>query len=175
MYRKFGAFCGLLFLLVPHTFALENQKQITLELNKPEVAVGSSFELTLRIKSKNENSINLSDINIPGLDSFDTKGTTTSFQSVIINDTMISESQEVFTLVPKKTGKFTLGPITNSGGTLKSNSVEVNVVESISASSFSSPASTPDISNDTNITQETNTLDTIIFTSGVAIIIILLT
>ncbi len=107
----------------------EEVVQIELNADKNEVAIGDSFRVSLQLKNASTNGINIGNINIPGINNFDQRGSSQSTRVQMINGATSAITETILTLVAVKEGEYQIGPveISSSGVSVKSNIIKINV------------------------------------------------
>lgn len=123
-------FLGLALFIVSIGFfglgVVQAEERFVLELSKDKVAVGESFELKLGLQQEGGGKISISGFDIPGLENFQVKGTSTATSAQVINGISRATTETTYALVPVQEGMFTLGPVQGSGGVSDTVTVEVS-------------------------------------------------
>ena len=114
---------GLLFIGVR---AVEAESVLELTTSSEQVEVGEAFEVGVTMKQAGLGSLRIGGVEIPGSESFQMAGTSTSTSMQVVNGQSAALTTIVYTLVPTKEGSFTLGPVVMDG--VESNMVMVEVV-----------------------------------------------
>lgn len=91
-----------------------------------EVAMGDYLQITYSLKNADGNRFEF-----PNLVDFHVQGPSTSFRQYNFNGKISSEKNFIYTLMPKRTGRFTIPPgsIYFNNKKIKSNSLTINVVK----------------------------------------------
>ena len=132
----------ILFIIICSFFLIENclaQQEIEVEISidKEEVLAGEEFRINVSIKRASFGNMNISGVNIPGVESFANIGSSRSTQVQIVNNQSMSVSQNTFTYRTNKVGDYQIGPIqikTKDNKIIKSNIVNIKVKASGSKS-----------------------------------------
>lgn len=114
--------------LTSAAFASDVQLEVTVDRNK--VALGEALQLNLTFQGTQ----NISAPSIDKIDGFDARYLGPSTMVSIVNGVATSSITHVYTLVPLKTGTFTIGPfsIQTQGKTLTSKPITIEVVSASS-------------------------------------------
>jgi len=112
--------------------------RVSASLSKRSAQVGEEVRLNIRVSGQ---SMNLQAPRLPSLDSFDAYYTGRASHIAFVNGVSSSNVEFTYTLVPKRAGHFTLGPIEVQVGqnTLKAGPVEIDVLGGQSAPVRSQP------------------------------------
>ena len=137
MFKKILLFSIFLFLIFHIAFA-DEVMEIKLSVDKNEVAIGDSFKVSLQLKNASTNGINIGNINIPGINNFNQRGSSQSTKVQMINGSTSAITETIFTLIAVKEGEYQIGPveISSNGVSVKSNIIKINVSKSNSKSFF---------------------------------------
>jgi len=116
-------------------FASDIQFEVTVDRTK--IALGEALQLSLAFHGTQ----NVSAPKIDKIEGFDTRYLGPSTMVSIVNGVVTSEITHVYTLVPLKTGTFTIGPFSAEvqGKTLTSKSITIEVVSAPSGGQQSTP------------------------------------
>jgi len=104
---------------------LRAEPSVSLSVDADRVGLNDSFSLTVGMSGGDADNVKVS-----GIQSFNVLGTTSGNSISIVNGRMSSSVQRTYTLSPKRTGSFTLGPATlrTGGKVYRSESAQVTVV-----------------------------------------------
>ncbi|MCM8796515.1 MAG: BatD family protein [Candidatus Omnitrophica bacterium] len=121
------AFCILPFMLV--CYASDIQFEATVDRNK--IALGEAFQLNLAFHGTQ----NVSPPGIDKIEGFEMRYVGPSTMVSIVNGVVTSSITHIYTLIPLKTGIFTIGPfsVDMQGKTLTSKPITIEVVSASSA------------------------------------------
>ncbi len=98
---------------------------ISASVDKTSAAAHEHIDLTVSIEGTR------SEPALPPLPEFDVRSRGSSSKVSIVNGTVSSSVEYRYSLIPKKTGTFTIGPfsVTHDGRTLKSNKIKLTITE----------------------------------------------
>lgn len=137
--------CGFTFLLFTFTFhcyASDIQFEVTVDRSK--IALGQALQLNLSFHGAQ----NIPAPQLDKVEGFDTRYRGPSTMVSIVNGVVTSSITHVYTLIPLKTGTFTIGPfsIEAQGKTFTSNPITIEVVSASSGGqqSYSSNQALPE-------------------------------
>ena len=101
---------------------------LTAEVNSNKVSLGSYLQLTVTVNG----SASIPEIQLPAIDGFDTEYNGPSTRVSIVNGQYFSSKSFTYSLLPQKTGKFTIPPLVTqiNGQSYETQPIEVEVVDS---------------------------------------------
>jgi len=118
--------------------------RVSASLNKRSAQVGEDVRLNIRVTGQ---TMNLQAPRLPAMDGFETYYTGRASHIAFINGVSSSNVEFSYTLIPKKTGRFTLNPVDVQVGqnVLRTESLEIEVLggQSQATKPQPSPQSTP--------------------------------
>ncbi|HEX3028590.1 MAG TPA: BatD family protein [Clostridia bacterium] len=118
----------MLFLPYLNAFAAETQFQLTIDNQNLEMGTSANLVLSM------VNADNAKPGDIKGLDNFDVLSSNPTYSTQVINGNATSQTDINYTIMPKKTGDFTLeGSIKYEGKTYKTNKLTIKVVQAAKA------------------------------------------
>ncbi len=128
MFKKFLIFL-ILFFSLSFSVLAKNSFDVRLDLSTDTVELGQSFQLFIVFKNTGDQ-LKIDSLDMPGLENFAKVGTSRSSKIQIVNGKTSAITEISFTLIPKKTGNFKIGPLEFGNQTQKisSNIVELKVV-----------------------------------------------
>ncbi len=137
MFKKILLF-SIFSILIFNIALADEVAQIELSVDKNEVASGDSFQVSLQLKNASTNGLNISNINIPGIENFDQRGSSQSTRVQMINGATSAITETILTLIAVKEGEYQIGPVEISSGgiSVKSNVVKINVNKAKARSFF---------------------------------------
>ena len=103
---------------------------VTLKLDRPEATLLDSITLVVSVSGTRKSDVTPA---LKGMDDFEVRAGGTSSRIEIINGKVNAGVDYTYTLQPKKTGNFTIGPaeVTVKGKTIKSNTETLRIVKAI--------------------------------------------
>lgn len=126
----------LLGVLVSITTASASDIRLEAAIDRSKVALGDALQLNLSFYGAQ----NISAPDLGQIEGFDVRYLGPSTMVSIVNSAVTSSITHIYTLVPSKTGTFTLGPfsVDVQGKTLSSRPITVEVVSSLPAGQYNS-------------------------------------
>ncbi len=121
----------LLFIIIAGIFLLQvnvhaKEPQFRLDIDSIKLSRGESTELVLSIIDAQDGEVT----NIQGIENFDVVSQNNSVSTQVINGDATIQRSFNYTIMPKRTGKFTLcGNVNYNGNTYQTNVLQIEVVE----------------------------------------------
>ncbi len=101
--------------------------QVNLNLSNEEVQIGDSFQVSISLKNASTGDLNISNINIPGIENFQQAGSRQSTKIQMINGETTVVSEKTLTLIALNEGEYKLGPVKIKSNTVDTSSNEATI------------------------------------------------
>ncbi len=139
MLRKIFISVFVLFFFTNSAIA-QNAVLVELTASVSELAVGDTFQVSIKLKNASIGSLNIGNVVVPGIENFQQQSSSQSTQVQMINGATTAVTETVLTLVATKEGEFSIGPIIiDSGGvSATSNTISVRATKATNKSFFAS-------------------------------------